>query len=168
MNPVQFFQETKRILGVCPCCGEAFRLSDATIYTKEPPPRTPFDELESAKDKLAKAVERFDEQEEALKEKARAKGQAAAQKRLKTFSAPFLRRKLNPQDVKALFDPIEFVGFRGMTDGEVKSVVLLDRPADSKAREKVQGSLEKAVKAGNYGWKLLRIGDDGRVVEEGS
>ena len=40
MNVLTVFTEMKAIYGFCPCCDELFRLSDATIYTKLPPPRT--------------------------------------------------------------------------------------------------------------------------------
>lgn len=163
MKPLAFFQEAKRVFGICPCCGELFRLSDATLFTKEPPPRTEFDALDEARRKLERAVARFEEQEEALREKAKASGQKAAQKRLKAIARPFVKRKIDPQDVKVLFDPIEFVAFRGMSNGEVEAVSLIDRPAARKDREKLQDSIRRTVQDGNFEWRELRIDADGRV-----
>mgnify|MGYP005811063353 CR=1 FL=1 len=165
MKVLAFYQETKRIYGVCPCCGELFRLSEATLFTKDPPPRTEFDLVDEARRKLERAIEKFDEREQALRDKALAIGQEAARKRLKKIAKPFVKRKIDPQDVKVLFDPIEFVAFRGMCDGEVKAVSLIDRPAESKDREKLQESVRRTVDKGNYEWKELRIDAEGRVVE---
>ena len=41
MSSVQVFQEMKKIYGICPCCGEPFRLSDTTPFTRASPPPTP-------------------------------------------------------------------------------------------------------------------------------
>jgi predicted Holliday junction resolvase-like endonuclease len=166
MNVVAFFNEAKQILGICPCCGEIFRLSEATLYTKEPPPRTAFDVLDANQQKLELASSKFDEKEAALREQAVAKGQQAAKKRLKAIAGPFVTRKIDPQDVKVIFDPVEFVAFRGMTKGGVDRVAFIDRPATSKAREKLQASVARVVNAGNYEWKVLRISAEGRVEYE--
>lgn len=165
MKVLAFYQEAKRIYGICPCCGELFRLSEATLFTKEPPPRTEFDAVDEARRKLERAIEKFDEKEQALRDKALAVGQKAARKRLKRIAGPFVRRKIDPQDVKVLFDPVEFVAFRGMCDGEVKAVSLIDRPAGNKDRERVQESVSRTVEKGNYEWKELRIDGEGRVAE---
>jgi predicted Holliday junction resolvase-like endonuclease len=68
--------------------------------------------------------------------------------------------------VKVLYDPVEFIAFRGMTSGAVTSVVLIDRPAASKEHEVVQESVAKAVDKGRYEWKVLRIDPAGRVEED--
>jgi predicted Holliday junction resolvase-like endonuclease len=166
MNVVAFFHESKQILGICPCCGEIFHLSEATLYTKEPPPRTAFDALESEQRNLEQAITKFEEKEDALREKAVAKGQRAAEKRVNAVAGPFVARKIKLQDVKVIFDPVEFVAFRGMTDGLVDRVALIDRPASSTSQEKLQASVAKAVKAGNYEWNVLRITADGQVEYE--
>jgi predicted Holliday junction resolvase-like endonuclease len=67
--------------------------------------------------------------------------------------------------VKVLFDPIEFVAFRGMCDGGVKAVSLIDRPAAGKDRERLQESVRRTVGKGNYEWTELRIDAEGRVSE---
>ena len=81
MNVVAFLQESNRILGICHCCGELFRLSEAQFFTKQAPPRTPFDQVDDERRKLDAAIERYDSKEAGLREKALAKGQAAARRR---------------------------------------------------------------------------------------
>jgi predicted Holliday junction resolvase-like endonuclease len=159
-------QEQQRTLGICPCCGSLFRLSEALLFTKQPPPETPLDELDAERRKVELAAQRFDEKAGVLKEAALRKGQAEARKRLRTIARPFVDRQIDPQDVKVLFDPVEFVAFRGMTKGAVTSVALIDRPATAKQHESVQRSVAEAVEQGRYGWKVLRIDASGSVDEE--
>lgn len=166
MNLVAFMQEQKRILGICPCCGELFRLSDAALFTRQPPPPTPLDEVDAERRKAELAAQRFEERAGALKEAALRCGQAEARQRLRAIAGPFVERDIDPQDVKVLFDPVEFVAFRGMAAGAVSAVVLIDRPAASTQQEAVQRSVADAVEKGRYEWKVLRIDDGGRVEAE--
>lgn len=166
MNILTLLRESKQILFICPCCGDVYRLSDATIFTKEPPPPSDFDRIEEAERRLARAVERFEDREETLRQKAIAKGQKAAQKQLRCIAKPFADCEIDPQDVKVIFHPVEFIAFRGMCEGDVAKVVLVDRPAESKEHEKLQRSVLRTVESGNYAWKLLRIDPEGRVTEE--
>lgn len=168
MNFVQAFQEMKRIHGFCPCCGEVFRLSEATVFTKGAPPATPFDKVEREQAKVDRAVEKFEEKEEAIREHATALGQKAAKKKLKRIAGYFVERGVDPQDVKTLFHPVDYVVFRGLNGKQVKAIELVDRPPTSSAREKLQKSIRGALKAGNVEWRTWRIdADAGRVEEEG-
>jgi len=48
-------------------------------------------------------------------------------------------------------------------------VEFIDRPASSKAREKLQVSLDKAFEKGNVEWRTWRIdADEASVVDEGA
>jgi predicted Holliday junction resolvase-like endonuclease len=163
MNLVAFMQEQKRILGICPCCGELFRLSDAALFTRQAPPPTPLDEVDAERRKAELAEQKFDEKAEALREAALRRGQAEARQRLRSIARPFVERDIDPQDVKVLFDPVEFVAFRGMAAGAVSAVVLIDRPAADAQHEALQRSVADAVEKGRYEWKVLRIDDGGRV-----
>ena len=165
MNVIAFFHESKQIVGICPCCRDVFRLSDAMLYTKERPPFTPIDALEADEAELSRAEKTFDKKEEMLRGKAVEKGQKAAKKQLEAIAGPFVQREIDPQDVKVIFHPVEFVAFRGMSNGLVDRVAFIDRPATSKDREKLQASIAKTIGAGNVDWRELRIGADGKVVE---
>ena len=168
MSLVEVFQETKRIHGFCPCCGEIFRLSDATLFTKGAPPRTLFDDADRAAAKLQRSIERFEELEQEIRARATALGQKAARKKLRRIASYFVDHGLDPQDVKTLFDPVDYVAFRGLNGKKVASVEFIDRPAASKAREKLHLSLEKALKKGNVEWRTWRIdADQGSVLDEG-
>jgi predicted Holliday junction resolvase-like endonuclease len=163
MNLVAFMQEQKRILGICPCCGELFRLSDAALFTRQQPPPTPLDDVDAERRAAELETQRFEAKAGALKQAALRRGQAEARKRLRTIARPFVEHDIDPQDVKVLFDPVEFVAFRGMAAGEVTSVVLIDRPVATSQHAVLQRSVADAVEKGRYEWKVLRIDDGGRV-----
>jgi predicted Holliday junction resolvase-like endonuclease len=163
-NLVNSFQEMKRIHGFCPCCGELFRLSDATLFTREAPPKTPFDRVADAQDRLARAIEQFEEREHEIRMAATQRGQRAARKRLKRIAPFFVERRIVPQDVKVIFSPVNYVVFQGMTDGEPKSIDLIDGPAASSSHEKAQKSIERAIQKGNLEWQTFHIDREGRVL----
>lgn len=168
MNLLDVFDQQKRIYGICPCCGEPFRLSDTTLYTKTAPPKTVFEKMDDERARLDRQAERFDAREEEIREEARRLGQIEARRRLRTIAPFFVARKIDPHDVKLLFHPVEYVVFRGMQTDRCASVDFIDHPARSRERERIQRSLDHAIRAGNLEWQTFRIGDDGRVVRDGA
>lgn len=168
MKLVEVFNELKRIYVICPCCGEPFRLSEATLYTKSAPPRTVFEQMEDARLRLERRIEKFDENEDAIREEARRLGQLEARRRLREIAPFFVARRIDPQDVKLLFHPVEYVVFRGMQTDRCASVDFIDHPATNRECERIQRSLDGAIKAGNLEWQTFRINADGRVVRDGA
>src|SRR5882672_3991861 len=114
MDVLTLFAGFQRIYGFCPCCGEPFRLSDAQLFVSGPPPKTDFDRVADEQRKLDIAVERFDEREEGLREASTERGRNAARTRLSEIAPFFVSRRIDPNDVKVLFDPVRYLAFRGM------------------------------------------------------
>ncbi len=168
MKLVEVFNELKRIYGICPCCGEPFRLSETTLYTKAAPPKTVFEKVDDAHLRLERQMEMFEGKEEQIREKARRLGQLEARRRLREIAPFFVARRIDPQDVKLLFHPVEYVVFRGMQTDRCASVDFIDHPAANRERERIQRSLDGAIRAGNLEWQTFRIGEDGRVVRDGA
>ncbi len=58
----------------------------------------------------------------------------------------FTPRKLNADDAKVIFHPIDYVFFNGMKKGSsIKNVVLLDRQEKWKSHQFLQRSIERVV-----------------------
>jgi predicted Holliday junction resolvase-like endonuclease len=167
MNLVTVLNELKHIYGICPCCGEPFRLSEATLFTKSRPPRTVFEQMQDDQDRLDRQIEKFDEREIDIRDEARRLGQSEARRKLREIAPFFVAKRIDPHDVKLLFHPVEYIVFRGMQADRCASVDFIDHPATDRSREKIQRSLEQAIKAGNLEWQTLRIGEDGRVLVDG-
>jgi len=161
-----WFKEMKQLYGFCPRCHELFRLSDVEIYTKTPPPHTPFDKLDAERVKLERQVERFDEREEQIRTAAKERGQKKAARRLRKISPYLYDRAANPKDVKLIFDPVEYLVFHGLTKEKCTLIELADHPAESKRHELMQDSIDRAIKAGNIEWQTFRVEASGKIVQE--
>lgn len=162
---LSFFSLHRRIFGLCPCCEGIFRLSDCHVYLKKKPVKDWMDDYESRSMKLDRWEEKIEEEKEALRERARAIGRKQAAKLISKIDPVFTPRRLDPDDAKVVFHPIDFVVFDGMkTKNEIRNILLLDRK-DAEQRE-VQKSIEKVVEKGAYEWQTLRIENDGGITVE--
>jgi predicted Holliday junction resolvase-like endonuclease len=157
-------EDFRNILGICPHCDRFFRLTDISLSYRTKPRRTFLDTLEKDEGRLEKAQERFQELRGEIREQARERGRRQLPKLLKKADSIFSRRGYFPQDAKALFDPIDFIVFDGMNQKDrVRRIVLFDGPADGRVRETVQRSTRRAVKAGNYEWRTVKVDEDGKI-----
>lgn len=163
MNTVRLFQDFQRLYGFCPCCGEPFRLSDATLFYRAPRPRTAWDELDAERDRLARAEERLLEDAARLRERAKQDGRKEMERRLYGLIEFFRTQRIALRDMKLLFHPVDYVVFRGLSEGKCTGVEFLDGEPSSAAHERLQRSIEKTVEAGEYSWITMRIENDGRV-----
>jgi predicted Holliday junction resolvase-like endonuclease len=167
VNLVAMFQEMKQIYGFCPRCGELFRLSDAALYTVGAPPKTAFDVVDASRQRVEQAIDRFEEVKDALRERAVRAGQRQARERLRQIAPSFSERGIDPQDVKVLFDPVDYVAFRGLNGRGVRAIELIDRAPDSARREGIQTSIDKAISRGHVEWRTIHIdAKDGALTSE--
>jgi len=159
------FHDFQRVLVLCPVCGEIHRLSDLKLFYKGKIKHTWWDELQTDLRKIEQAEERFDEKHEEIKQKTREKTQKQLPKMLRKCVPTICKHGYSPQDLKAMFDPIDFVIFHGMNkNDQVKKVVLFDGPAHDKRREKIQKSIKTVIKKGNYDWHTVKLDGDGKIV----
>lgn len=123
-----------------------------------------MDGLEEEDDRISRAEARLDEKLESIREAARERGRRQLPQLLRKAESIFSCRGYFPQDAKALFDPVDFIIFDGMNRKKrVDRVVLFDGPADDRDRERVQDSVQRTVRSGNYEWKTIRIGKNGQI-----
>ena len=164
---VATFRDFRGILGVCPCCGELFRLTDLKMSYRARPKMTWLDELQAAEHRQQRAEERFGEQEREIRDRARERGRRQLPHLLREAEPVFACRGYWPQDVKPLFEPVDYIIFAGLSAAtSVTRIVLFDGPAHSRVRERIQTSIERALTAGNYEWRTVRMGKDGRIHTE--
>lgn len=168
MKLVELLNELKRIYVICPCCGEPFRLSETTLYTRAAPPKTVFEQMEDARLRLERRIEKFDADEEEIRDEAKRLGQLEARRRLREIAPFFVARRIDPHDVKLLFHPVEYIVFRGMQTDRCASVDFIDHPATNQERERIHRSLDSAIRAGNLEWQTFRIAEDGHVALDGA
>ncbi len=159
------FQQFRKILCLCPCCGDIVRLSDLQLKTKKPVAKTWLDEHEKEMFKMDSRELKFEEQAEKLREKARAKGRKEAEVVFnKCIDSKFKALKLDPFDVKAIFHPIDFVVFNGMNKkDEVNNVMLLSRTCNNPALCKLRDHVKDLIKKNKYEWEVARISHEGKL-----
>ncbi len=161
-----WFEELKQLYGICPCCGDIFRLSDADIFTKTPPPKTVFDNISEQQQRLGIAKQNFEDKKGEIKVQATERGRAKAQRKLRKISPFLYDRAVNANDIKVIFDPVEYIVFRGLTDKNCTSLELVDHPPETKEHEIVQRSIQHVIEEGNIEWQTFRINDSGIIVQE--
>lgn len=163
---VGFYRIQRNIFGVCPKSGHIFRLSDCKVFLGRKPKHDWKDELDNESDRIDRAETKLEEQEDKLRDAAREKGRLQAANAIKQIDPVFTPRKLNPDDAKVLFHPVDYIVFNGMKSASLKNLLLLDRSAASKERMALQRSIEKTVSRGNYEWVTFSIDGDGQVHEK--
>ena len=161
---VKFFALQRQVFGICPCCGQFFRLSDCTVFLKRRPVTDWMDELEKKQLRIDRGYEKLAEIQHELREAAREKGRRLARKTIRKVDPIFTPRRLDPDDAKVLFHPVDYIVFDGMKNKKaIRRIVLLDREARNKQHRTLQRSIEKTLERENYEWATVQIGDDGSV-----
>jgi predicted Holliday junction resolvase-like endonuclease len=98
-----------------------------------------------------------------LRERAAKAGLRAAKRVLRKIDPVFSGSGYDPQDVKMMFDPVTYIVFDGMAQGEVTEIQLLATPPQSQAAALMQKTIDQAIRSGNVEFRTLRVGPEGRV-----
>lgn len=162
---IQFFQLQRQIFGVCPHSGNVFRLSDCQIYVKKKPEPDWLQQIEATQERINRASQNLDEKEDEIREKAREVGRKEADRLVRKIDKIFQPLKLNPDDSKVIFHPVDFIVFNGMKSGQMKNLILMDKAKGSNDK-RLQKSIQKVVEKGNYEWITLRVEDNGNIEQE--
>jgi predicted Holliday junction resolvase-like endonuclease len=161
---IKFFSYQRQIFGVCPCCGELFRLSDCKVYRKDAPVSDWKEKLEKQNIALDHFEEKLDLKMGEMRERAREAGRKQADKLIKKVDLVFAPLKLNPDDAKVVFHPIDFLVFNGMKAKELKNLIILDsrnKPSDLKP---IQESVADVISKGNYEWLTMNVEIGGKIT----
>lgn len=162
------FQDFRKILCVCPCCGEISRVSDLRLKTKGSAARTWLDEYDQKKQQLDKKEEKFQEKEEELREIARELGRKQAQTVInKAIHPSFRALKLDPFDIKPILSPVDFVVFKGMNGKKlISEVMFLCKQHSCAGVNSTRAQIKDVVENKDYDMQVARIDDSGAIVFE--
>lgn len=161
---IKFFSYQRQIFGVCTCCGELFRLSDCKVYLKEAPVSDWMEKLEKQNEALDRFEEKLDEKMDALREKAREAGRKQADRLIKKVDTVFAPLKLNPDDAKVVYHPVDFVVFNGMKAKDLKNLVVLDAREKPDDLKNLQESIAKTIEKNNFEWLTINVGMNGKIA----
>jgi predicted Holliday junction resolvase-like endonuclease len=89
---------------------------------------------------------------------------------IKKVDKVFVPQKLNPDDAKVIFHPVDFIVFNGMKAGSngdaLKSIILLDSEKKTTDQKRIQKSIIQSVEKENYEWLTIRVDNDGSITQE--
>lgn len=167
---IQFYGALRQLFVFCPACELPHRLSDCKLFQKSKPEP-------NWKDKLDRELAQLDRAETALLEKiamareaSRHSGRKAAHKAIRKIDPIFAPLKLNCNDSKVIFHPVDFIVFNGMNNREdpcsVNEIVLLDKAKKTGEALAIQKSIDKVIQKGLYEWVTLRVAEDGQIKAE--
>jgi predicted Holliday junction resolvase-like endonuclease len=165
----EFYSALRDIFIFCPACEQPHRLSDCKLFQKTKPAADWKDKLDSDMTLLDRAEMALLEKIELAKEASRHLGRKAADKAIRKIDPIFAPLKLNCNDSKVIFHPVDFIVFHGMNDRdncEVTEIVLLDKAKKSGEALVIQKSIEKVVQKGQYEWMTLRVEESGQINAE--
>lgn len=167
---LQTIDGIQEVLAICPCCGEIFRLVEGKfIFPQKRPEACEYLELIALEQKLSDEEDRLTSAEERFKESLRAQrekfvelGRKQAKKKLKKIDPTFSARDIDPQDVKVIFNPVEYLIFHGLNSEEgVDLVEFVSRSPESRAEETIVECIEKTIRDGDVEFETLHMRDDG-------
>lgn len=161
---LELYNAMRRTLGVCPCCGELFRLSDIRISYRRSAKADWLEVLDAKNARLQKREESIRTREKKLKEVQAEKGRREMPELVRKAAPIVARLGFHPQEIKSIFHPIDLIAFDGMrSEGKVQRVVMLDAETTDVERTRLQNQISKAVERGEYHWETVNVGDDGAI-----
>jgi len=170
---VNIFAQTidgiQEVLATCPCCGKIFRLVEGKFIFPQKQPRDceyldliALEERVSETDeRLTSAEDRFEEKLEAQRQELVEKGRRLAKKRLKKIDPVFSAKDIDPQEVKVIFNPVEYLIFHGLkSEKGVQLIEFVSRSPESRSEEATVESIERTIRNRDVEFETLHLRDD--------
>lgn len=164
---LDYFRLQRRIFCLCPRCHAIHRLSDLRLFLKVQPKKDWLDSIEEQEAQLEAEESRIEERRQALQERAREAGRRQAAAQVRKVDKVFTPRRLNPDDAKVIFHPLDFLVFEGMKGpGEVRRLLLLDRSRQGREQLALQDSIRNAVAKRKFEWQTMRVAESGEAMTD--
>lgn len=168
MKMFEEFQAFRRILCLCPCCGDIVRVSDLKLKVKGRVEKTWMDLFERREKLMGMREEKWEGVAAGIRAEAVERGRRASARVFSSCIHPgFKRLKLDPFDLQPVLHPIDFVVFKGMNRFKrVREVLLLSEVTRNVELRKLRSQVKRVVERGEVDWKTVRIGERGGVEVE--
>ena len=146
--------KNSKLVAECPC-GESFRLSDAILFDGKGKVPAEAEELrkglfDALKEREAELKKRKVSADVGAEKKAIEVGIGKIIEKIIPIYADF---KIPIGDCRALFEPIDMIAFRGMTEGKPESIEFLEIKTGKSPLSKHQRMIRDAIADGNVGYK---------------
>jgi predicted Holliday junction resolvase-like endonuclease len=162
------FQEFRKILCICPCCGEIVKVSDLRLKAKGPTIKTWLDIYEQKLASIEKKEEKFEEKEKQLREKSREKGRKEAEKIIHGMIPSSIRNmKIDLKDLIPIMHPVDFVVFEGMNKKDsISDILFLSKKVQISYLQVLRNQVKSAITQKQYSWQVVRINNEGKLEFE--
>jgi len=146
MNETLEYLRENNFWAKCPCCRDFFRVSTANLFTKEnltADIRNFLEEVAKAKKETLKSMH--------LKKK---KLEETSITRARGINIGFIFERLivtldtfgfHPNDCRSMFDPIDYVIFDGLVEGNIKRIIFADVKTGASQLTKKQKKIKKLI-----------------------
>lgn len=88
--------------------------------------------------KVERAAARLENDRAELRQRALRDGRQEMRRRLRKIATFYRRQRIELEDLKLLFHPVDYVAFRGMSSRQCTSVQFIDCEATSRRQERLQ------------------------------
>jgi predicted Holliday junction resolvase-like endonuclease len=162
-DTIRQLQSDPRIYGECPSCGEGFPVKSALLfYADDPLPAPAQSLLEERRKELDQGHQDLREQRKQARDRSE-RGAASVNlgKILEKMAPMFEGFQYEPRDCRALFEPIDYVVFRGLSGkGRVDALAFVEIKTGGAGLNDHQKQIRDAVQAGRVGWETYQIGGE--------
>jgi len=161
------FQEFRKILCLCPCCGEVVRLSDLKINVKGEIQKTWLDEHEAKINQIKKEEDEFSKIASETREKATERGRKIAEEVFSKLNPTFSNLKIDPYDIKPILHPVDYLIFKGMAKNDsIEEINFFSYETVNPKINTLRKQIHKAIENKEYDWNVARIMEDGSIEFE--
>jgi predicted Holliday junction resolvase-like endonuclease len=152
-------------MGTCPRCDNDFRLVDAILFAiDEAPPEGALAAIQAALEAVKDRKREIVEARERMSTKAARTSQAVNIGKIVEKIVPsFASFQHSPGDCRALFEPIDYLIFSGLTkNGKVDSLLFVDVKSGNARLNGDQRAIKDAIEAGSVDFATINHArDDG-------
>jgi predicted Holliday junction resolvase-like endonuclease len=144
-------QNDKRFQGTCPACMENFRLSDATLFAlDQKPPREALEAIGEIREEIRTRRAELAKRKERMTIRAERTAQAVnIGKIVEKILPSFPSFSYATGDCRALFEPIDYLIFSGLTNrAQVDSLVFVDVKSGKARLNEAQKRIKERVESG--------------------
>jgi predicted Holliday junction resolvase-like endonuclease len=144
-------QGDRRFMGTCPLCNNDFFLADAVLFgIDDAPPEEALAAIQAARAAIKERKEEVIEARERMSDRAAKISEAVNIGKIVEKIVPsFSSFEHSPGDCRALFEPIDYLIFSGLTKtGKVDSLLFVDVKSGNARLSYDQRAIKGAIEAG--------------------
>jgi predicted Holliday junction resolvase-like endonuclease len=151
MSTIEDLRSVRGLFARCPSCQEKFALRNAILFdATKPLPKIAIDYLQTQQTEIARESKAIQQERAELKRRSFTGAETSGFGQIVEMLSPSLPGfPLSSSDCRALWQPIDYVGFKGVSmTGEVEALVFIEVKSGSNDLSPQQRQIKRVVKQG--------------------